>query len=266
MRSMSRALRPSLILVFVVALLSGCMREEPIFNVPARTFAPSEPRPTQVEIEKRIVDAAFTAGWIAKSVKPGLLRAANRWGGRHTAYVDIAYDTNSYSIRYASSEFLLYKRAVGGQELIHRAYNQKVEQLARQISRDLGGPVPVAMAPSGNAPGAKLVAAPPIDLDKLDGTWNGVDGDVSIKLTIRGNSVSGLISLDATTIRNSEGSNRFDRFRGQIGEFGRFGAWTRTWSARIEGTFPNLQLWSSQIRGSPYWRPGANFVMTKANY
>jgi hypothetical protein len=81
------------------------------------------------QIQKVMVSAGMTRGWVVKAVGPGhmegtlLIRT-------HMAKVDIVYDATGYSIRYKDSENLGYKNGK-----IHRNYNKWVQNLDMDIQR-----------------------------------------------------------------------------------------------------------------------------------
>ena len=144
MKTMSSVVRPSAIVVVILALLVACERVEPIYDVQGRAVPASLGALGLQDIERRIVDAAAASQWVTEPVRPGVLRATNRFR-RHVAVVTIEFSTTAYSIRYESSDNLLHGSVYGqssypGQVVIHRNYNRRVRQLEFEIERRLYGP------------------------------------------------------------------------------------------------------------------------------
>ena len=83
------------------------------------------------EMHKAIVQACASLGWTAQDVKPGLIRATINVRNKHTAVVNIPYDTQKYSILYESSENL----KDDGKGNIHKNYNSWVINLERAINK-----------------------------------------------------------------------------------------------------------------------------------
>ena len=144
MKAVSTVVRPSVAFVVLIALLIGCARVQPIYEVHDRSVPSSLGALGFTEVEKRLIDAAAATQWQAVPVRPGLLRATTSWR-RHSAVVNIEYNSNSYSIRHVSSSNL--REGVGhqdslysGQKVIHRNYNRRVKQLELEIERRLYSP------------------------------------------------------------------------------------------------------------------------------
>ena len=141
MKTLLSVLRPSAIVVIILALLVGCERVQPIYNVQNRLVPATLGSLGLDEIEKRIIDAAEATQWLATPVRPGVLRATNRWR-QHEAVVKIEFNTKTYSIQYESSFNLLHRigfpeTSYAGQKVIHRNYNRRVRQLELEIERRL---------------------------------------------------------------------------------------------------------------------------------
>lgn len=128
------------------ALLSGCARERPLYQVDRHPVPQAAQSLTLEQIGQHIVKAGARAGWEVRSTGPGTMVGRKDWHGRHTAVVAIAYDREAFSIRYRSSVRLLHGVAVKdhpyeGQTVIHRRYNEYVQALERSILRELSAPV-----------------------------------------------------------------------------------------------------------------------------
>ncbi len=100
----------------------------PIYNV-SSTAIPTNPAATLENIEKAIMRAGAALGWKITPQGPGkaegllILRT-------HTAVVDIAYDTKSFSITYKSSINLDYRES---DKTIHSNYNGWIQNLEKGI-------------------------------------------------------------------------------------------------------------------------------------
>ncbi len=136
MKVMSKALRPSVVVVVILTLLVGC-RLRPIYDVQDRPVPTTEKGLTLEDIEKRIIAAANATEWVTTKVRPGLLRATAAWGGQHVAVVNIAYSLKYYSIKYESSKLLLHEVTDDGRPLIHPNYNKRVWQLETYINEQM---------------------------------------------------------------------------------------------------------------------------------
>ncbi len=141
MKIVSSVVRPSAIAVVILALLIGCERVQPIYNVQNRLVPATLGSLGLEEIEQRIIDAAAASQWQAVRVRPGVLRATNKFR-RHVAVVKIEFNTKTYSIQYESSFNLLHRigfpeTSYAGQKVIHRNYNRRVRQLELEIERRL---------------------------------------------------------------------------------------------------------------------------------
>ena len=125
----------------ILALLVGCEREQPVYNVRDHAMPANLGALGLEEIENRIVDATAAAQWQAKPIRPGVLLATTRWA-RHVAVVKILFNKKTYSIRYEPSENLLYGEgytpsSYTAPAVIHRNYNKRVQQLEFETERRL---------------------------------------------------------------------------------------------------------------------------------
>jgi hypothetical protein len=126
--------------------LSGCAREQPIYQVENQPI-PQSTQPLSVkQIEARIIEAGKTANWRILPIGSGRLQGTTSWS-RHSATVTIDYDLRGYSIRYKTSVLLLEAIAdkdhvYAGQRVIHKEYNRRVGALQRAINAELSFPGP----------------------------------------------------------------------------------------------------------------------------
>ncbi|MBW8269733.1 hypothetical protein [Caldovatus aquaticus] len=104
--------------------LAACTRTQPLENVENREFIGPG---TLAQRANQIRRAGAGRGWQVEEIRPGLIRA-RLYLRDHVAVVDIPYDTQRFSIRYADSRNLLYDGTS-----IHRNYNSWVRLLANDI-------------------------------------------------------------------------------------------------------------------------------------
>jgi hypothetical protein len=104
--------------------IAGCARTAPVQNVGGREFVGPGSLAVRANQIKR---AGAGRGWQMEDVRPGLIRGTLHLRG-HVAVVDIPFDTQRFSIRYADSRNLNYDGAV-----IHSNYNSWVQNLANDI-------------------------------------------------------------------------------------------------------------------------------------
>jgi hypothetical protein len=112
---------------FLLLALAGCS-SKPILNI---KDAPIPSGHTPDQVQKAIIAAGASYGWIMKEVQPGVIHGVLKLR-THEAEVDIAYSTVSYSITYANSVNLDYKAGN-----IHRNYNLWVTNLSRAIQTEI---------------------------------------------------------------------------------------------------------------------------------
>ena len=86
----------------------------------------------------RVAGASQPYPWTASGDSPGTLQLTTVVRGKHTVVINVTFDTKTYSIRYASSINLNYKKkAKDGTEIIHPNYNVWVAQLRHAIDTEL---------------------------------------------------------------------------------------------------------------------------------
>ena len=120
----------SLSLVLLFLAIAGC-KYVPVENVEeAPLLAPEEV--TLDRVKKGIVRAGEFQDWEMTEVEPGHIVGRLIVRGKHTAAVDILFDTKVFSIRYKDSGGLDYDG-----ETIHQAYNTWVFNLKRDIQKEM---------------------------------------------------------------------------------------------------------------------------------
>jgi len=127
---MRKALLFALLLVPVLAL-SACKRE-PLINYETESLgAPAGA--TLAQVTKAIEKACADQRWDIKEQEPGRMTVErNIKSGKHTATVNIEYDTTKFSIIYWKSHNLNY-RVSGSSEQIHNNYNIWVKLLKQRV-------------------------------------------------------------------------------------------------------------------------------------
>ena len=123
------------LLCAIMILFTGC-RIGTVYNVedtPINTGSGKEP--TLEEVEKAILSAATNSkpAWSMRVQKPGHI-VASLHVRSHTAVVDIAYSTKSYSITYNTSTNLKYDAE---EKTIHSNYNGWIQNLDTAIKGKL---------------------------------------------------------------------------------------------------------------------------------
>ncbi|ACV27496.1 hypothetical protein [Kangiella koreensis] len=121
-----------LILISGLLLIAACktvpvydVHNEPVNNVSGQSDLTLE------QVEKVIVGAAIKRGWKPRIVSPGLVEARLDLR-QHTAIINIAFTSSSYSINYVDSQNLHYDDGK-----IHRNYNNWITNLSRDIQLGL---------------------------------------------------------------------------------------------------------------------------------
>ncbi len=121
------------LLLIPVFSLAAC-KMNPLVNVETAPLgAPSDA--TLDQISQAIEAACVSQGWRVAAQEPGQMTAElNVSGGKHTATVDITYDTKTFSIVYLDSYNLNYnvERSI---TYIHPNYLVWVDRLKNDIQR-----------------------------------------------------------------------------------------------------------------------------------
>lgn len=86
------------------------------------------------QYETAIIRAGAERGWVFRRVGPGHLEGTIDVRNKHSATVDIFFDTQEFSIVYKDSDNLKYDAAA---RTIHRNYNSWVSNLERDIRREV---------------------------------------------------------------------------------------------------------------------------------
>jgi hypothetical protein len=141
-----------LLLLASLALAAlACAKPQPLAN-PKPIAAASTPAQTRVAILRALADRDF----ILESEKTGDIVA--RYSERNWDMVIAISYSNEISIRYISSSNLDYGTTEQGVTVIHRGYNRRVEELAKEISTEVtiarltDSPPPAAATPPVAAP------------------------------------------------------------------------------------------------------------------
>ncbi len=136
-----KLVRTVVLLICAATILGACARLRPIYEVHSHQVPATAAPLTLGQVEAQIIKAGASLGWLMKSMKPGLVRGTMRQG-KHSAVVNIEYDTAVYSILYNSSHRLsegIGDKDMGyeGQRVIHKRYNKYVKTLERQIEAQI---------------------------------------------------------------------------------------------------------------------------------
>jgi hypothetical protein len=119
--------------IAAAALLVGCGRATvPIVNYNDVNFTTTSKKPTLAQVQKAIVTACETKGWIVNDKGPGKMVATLTVREKHTVIVLITYNTSSFSINYADSTDMKYG-VKQGEPSIHPFYNEWVKELEEAI-------------------------------------------------------------------------------------------------------------------------------------
>jgi hypothetical protein len=117
--------------VFAAAALAACTLQ-PLYNVKgAPVEAPGGKPPTLAEVEKAVIRAGTALGWKMQPVKPGQVTGTINLR-RHSAIVDVTFDTRTFNITYKDSVELDYDGTN-----IHRNYNGWIQNLDKGIRAQL---------------------------------------------------------------------------------------------------------------------------------
>jgi hypothetical protein len=127
---MKQLLSGILVACLAVVIMTGCRGAGQIYNVKEAPIATSTGKElTLDQVGKAIVDAGIGLRWIMVVTKPGQIVATQN-ARSHTAIVDIAYDTKTYSMTYKDSVNLNYNAE---KQTIHEAYSGWIRNLDNAI-------------------------------------------------------------------------------------------------------------------------------------
>jgi len=144
MRFFRLVMGPIVLLLLVANGLSGCERQQPVYQMEGHVIPQASANLSLKQIEDRITKAAMKNNWRVRSVRPGQLVAMITWR-RHSGTVTIDFTQTTYGIHYKSSTNLLYETAAeeqpySGQKVIHRNFNKRVRALEQAIEVELSFP------------------------------------------------------------------------------------------------------------------------------
>ena len=127
---MKQLLSGILVACLAVVIVTGCRGAGQIYNVKEAPIATSTGKElTLDQVGKAIVDAGIGLRWIMVVTKPGQIVATQN-ARSHTAIVDIAYDTKTYSMTYKDSVNLNYNAE---KQTVHEAYSGWIRNLDNAI-------------------------------------------------------------------------------------------------------------------------------------
>lgn len=120
------------VLIISVIFVAGC-RSNPVLNVENAVIGitASNKKLTLADVRKAIINAGATRGWSFTKVDSNHL-VGTLVLRRHTAIVDVTYDTKSYSIKHKDSINLDYDGTN-----IHSNYNSWIRKLRKSIDVQL---------------------------------------------------------------------------------------------------------------------------------
>lgn len=125
------------VLLMGVLALAGC-RTAQIENVADAPYglsaSTSAARLTLEDYEKAIIRAGSRRNWLFERVETGHLIGTNDVRGKHTAVVDVKFDTETFSITFNRSANLNHDAA---KNVIHPNYNHWVRNLRKDIRAEV---------------------------------------------------------------------------------------------------------------------------------
>jgi hypothetical protein len=137
------------LIAIIFSLSAGAREAVPIINYSNLPIATSSGKPLQPDdVKKAIVVAAAAKDWTVAYQTDGKLLATLVVRNKHTIVVEIAYDSEKYSINYKDSINMKYGISAGqregfkmgdsgGQAVIHPFYNKWVQELKDGIRNEL---------------------------------------------------------------------------------------------------------------------------------
>lgn len=115
--------------------IAGCRSLTPVQNVTAAQFAgEANTALTLEDYEKAIIRAGSERNWRFTPAGPGKLVGKVNVRGKHSATVNITFDTETYSIEYVDSDNLKYDPETNS---IHPNYNQWIMLLDNDIQSEI---------------------------------------------------------------------------------------------------------------------------------
>ncbi|MEQ1793232.1 MAG: hypothetical protein ABL970_03490 [Nitrospira sp.] len=127
---MNRILSAFAVACLMIVMVAGCRGAGQIYNIKEAPVATATGKElTMDQVQKAIVEAGLGLKWIMAPDKPGHILGTQN-ARSHTAVVDIAYTTKSYSITYKDSVNLNYN---ADKQTIHQAYQGWITNLDNAI-------------------------------------------------------------------------------------------------------------------------------------
>jgi hypothetical protein len=125
----------SVMLLVAAVVVAGCRMGEPVYNAtdvaysPAATVTRSLDR---TEYKNAIIRAGTQRGWTFQDAGPGHLVGNVVVRNKHSATVDVFYNSESFSIAYKDSRNLNYNPPQ-----IHSNYNAWIQNLQQEIQAEV---------------------------------------------------------------------------------------------------------------------------------
>jgi hypothetical protein len=120
----------AILVVLAVVLIGACRSTDPVYSVEQAPLSPP-PKATMADIQRAIIRAGASRGWVMTPKEPGLIQATYSRQG-HSATVDIRYSLSAYSISYVDSQNLHYDGTT-----IHPRYNAWIRYLQTDIQNQV---------------------------------------------------------------------------------------------------------------------------------
>ena len=120
-----------------VLALAGCrtVQIENINDAPYGLSAASSPSPlTLQDYEKAIIRAGSRRNWVFQRVDAGHLIGTNNVRSKHTAVVDVKFNTETFSITFNRAQNLNHDAS---RNIIHPNYNHWVRNLRQDIQSEV---------------------------------------------------------------------------------------------------------------------------------
>jgi len=122
-------------LVVAALMLAACRPLAPVVNVNNASYGSyANTALTLDDYERAIVRAGTKRNWVFNRLGPGHLEGRTTVRGKHSATVDVLFNTQTYSINYKSSQNLKYDAAKGE---IHPNYNSWITLLDNDIKAEI---------------------------------------------------------------------------------------------------------------------------------
>lgn len=116
----------------LTVLLSGCFgRIQPMYHVMDHPVPASAQNLSEAQLAQTIITAGQKRNWLMEKISTGEIRAS-QIRKNHVAVVNIIYNSQTFTLKYHSSENLLYSAPN-----IHRTYNFWLRNLEADIVSEL---------------------------------------------------------------------------------------------------------------------------------